>query len=432
MHDEPSTTSHTPVERKLTTILCADVAGYSDKMGRDEERTVQVLRGHRELFEGVVAQHRGRVFNTAGDALLVEFVSAVEAVRCATEVQAALRTRNEHLPPEARMQFRIGINLGDVIVQGDDLLGDGVNVAARLQAACVPGGTCISGSVHDLIQSKLSLEFRALGERSYKNIARPVRTYLIGDEGRPPVAPRRVGPVVGAVLALLLGGGYLWLTLVSDGKPVPADTPAGEKTAEAPAAPVEAASDRSRVSVTAGEAAPPSARATETAVEPTPAETVPATPVEAATARSSASASDEGAIPRTRDSTGTVGRPRPSEAPAVTSPVREVARPPAGDGDYRGRLCNDFLDRPQSCWGVELAVGGGKVEATWLSRSGHASRATGTLADDGRVMIEIAGWTFDGRPHRASLRGQLTGDELVLFGQWRDGTAISGTWTRLR
>ncbi|TAK42524.1 MAG: adenylate/guanylate cyclase domain-containing protein, partial [Betaproteobacteria bacterium] len=106
------------IERRLATILCADVAGYSQMMGANEERTVRVFRGHREIFESLVRMHRGRIFNTAGDALLAEFQSAVEAVRCATEIQAALRTRNEHLAAEERMQFRIGINLGDVIIQG--------------------------------------------------------------------------------------------------------------------------------------------------------------------------------------------------------------------------------------------------------------------------------------------------------------------------
>src|SRR5438034_9627212 len=161
------------VERRLATILMADVFGYSRMMGEDEERTVRTFRGHRAVFDELLKVHRGRVFNTAGDAILAEFPSAVEAVRCATEIQAALRTRNEHLPPERRMWFRIGINLGDVIVQGDDLLGDGVNVAARIQTIAEPGGGCISGSVYDQIQNKLTLQIRQLGEKSFKNIAQP-------------------------------------------------------------------------------------------------------------------------------------------------------------------------------------------------------------------------------------------------------------------
>src|SRR5207249_8018694 len=163
----------------------------------------------------------GRVFNTAGDSVLAEFPSAVEAVRCATEIQTALRTRNEHLPAEQRMWFRIGINLGDVIVQGGDLLGDGVNVAARIQSIAEPGGVCISGSVYDQIQNKLTLQIKQLGEKSFKNIAQPVRTFSISDDGAmaKPFAMRwrlaRKGPIVATaamvlVLAGLSGAGY-WL-----------------------------------------------------------------------------------------------------------------------------------------------------------------------------------------------------------------------------
>jgi len=135
-----SDTAADGLERKLATILSADVAAYSRLMAEDEERTLQTFRAHKEVFEKLVQLHRGRVFNTAGDAILAEFGSAVEAVRCATEIQAALRTRNDQLPSERQVNFRIGINLGDVMVQGADLLGDGVNVAARLQGVAEPGG----------------------------------------------------------------------------------------------------------------------------------------------------------------------------------------------------------------------------------------------------------------------------------------------------
>src|SRR5271169_1612170 len=167
------------LERKLATILSADVAGYSRLMAEDEEQTLRTFRGHREIFEKLVAAHRGRVFNTAGDAILAEFGSAVEAVRCATEIQAALRTRNDQLPPNRQVQFRIGVNLGDVMVQEQDLLGDGVNVAARLQSVASPGGVCISGSVYDQIRNRLSLSFKPLGDMSFKNIPQPVRTFSI-------------------------------------------------------------------------------------------------------------------------------------------------------------------------------------------------------------------------------------------------------------
>src|SRR5271168_1322708 len=177
---ESDTAAH-GLERKLVTILSADVAAYSRLMAEDEERTLQTFRAHGAVFEKLVQLHRGRVFNTAGDAILAEFGSAVEAVRCATEIQAALRTRNDQLPDDRRVEFRIGVNLGDVMVQGQDLLGDGVNVAARLQGAAEPGGICIAGSVYDQIRNKLSLSFKPLGDVHYKNIPQAVRTFAIAE-----------------------------------------------------------------------------------------------------------------------------------------------------------------------------------------------------------------------------------------------------------
>jgi len=209
------------LERKLATILSADVAEYSRLMAEDEEGTLRTFRGHREVFESLVALHRGRIFNTAGDAILAEFTSTVEAVRCATEIQAALRTRNDQLPDNRQVRFRIGVNLGDVMVQGTDLLGDGVNVAARLQSAAEPGGVIISGSVYDQIRNKLSLSFASLGERSYKNIPQPVRTFSITEaEGGAPLpaakssqaggSRRKVWAAAAAVAVIAIGGGA-WL-----------------------------------------------------------------------------------------------------------------------------------------------------------------------------------------------------------------------------
>ena len=178
---EIDSTAAEGLERKLATILSADVAEYSRLMAQDEEQTLRTFRGHKEVFEKLVALHRGRVFNTAGDAILAEFGSAVEAVRCATEIQAALRTRNDQLPEDRQVRFRIGVNLGDVMLQGEDLLGDGVNVAARLQSAAEPGGICVSGSVYDQIRNKLSLSFKPLGDMSFKNIPQAVRTFAIAE-----------------------------------------------------------------------------------------------------------------------------------------------------------------------------------------------------------------------------------------------------------
>lgn len=177
-----------PVERKLVTILSADVAEFSRLMSEDEESTLLTFRDYSQTFRALVDMHHGRIFNTAGDALLAEFTSPIEAVRCATDIQAALRTRNDLLPSAKQVHFRIGVNLGDVMMQGSDLLGDGVNVAARLQGAAEPGGICISGTVYDQIRNKLSLNIETLGERRFKNIAQPVRTFTIAATGDDDIA----------------------------------------------------------------------------------------------------------------------------------------------------------------------------------------------------------------------------------------------------
>jgi len=143
----PMATTAPPVKRKLAAILAADAVGYSRHMARDEEETMRILSAHRAVIDGIIDFHSGRIVGTAGDSVLAEFASPVEALRCAVEIQAALKTRNESLPEEKRLAFRIGINLGDVMVKGDDLLGDGVNVAARLEGIAEPGGICISSSV---------------------------------------------------------------------------------------------------------------------------------------------------------------------------------------------------------------------------------------------------------------------------------------------
>jgi TolB-like protein/class 3 adenylate cyclase/Flp pilus assembly protein TadD len=169
-----------PVERRLAAILAADVAGYSRLMGADEEGTLERLKAHRrELIDPKITEHRGRIVKTSGDGMLVEFPSVVDAVRCAVEVQRAVLDRNANVPEDTRIAFRIGVNLGDVIIDGDDIYGDGVNIAARLEALAEPGGICISRVVRDQIRDKLPYPFEDLGEQSVKNIARPVRAYAM-------------------------------------------------------------------------------------------------------------------------------------------------------------------------------------------------------------------------------------------------------------
>ena len=169
--------------RRLTAILAADVAGYSRLMGADEEGTHERLRAHlRELIDPKVRQHRGRIVKNTGDGVLAEFASVVDAVRCAVEVQRGMIDRNVDQPGEWRIEFRVGINLSDIIVDEHDIFGDGVNVAVRLEALAEPGGICISRTVRDQIRDKLAYQFEDLGEQSVKNIARPVRVYTLHRE----------------------------------------------------------------------------------------------------------------------------------------------------------------------------------------------------------------------------------------------------------
>jgi adenylate cyclase len=168
------------VERRLAAILCADVVGYSRLMGADEEGTLAVLKSHRrELIDPLIDQHRGRIFKTTGDGMLIEFASVVDAVRCAVVMQRGMEDRSANLPESERIRFRIGINLGDIMVDEGDMFGDGVNVAARIEALAAPGEICVSASVREQVGEKLPIGFADLGEHGVKNIARPVRVYRV-------------------------------------------------------------------------------------------------------------------------------------------------------------------------------------------------------------------------------------------------------------
>src|SRR5271156_2812028 len=182
--------------RRLTAILAADVAGYSRLMGADEEGTHERLKAHLgELVDPKITEHRGRVVKYTGDGFLAEFASVVDAVRCAVEVQRGMADREPDVPDEQRIRFRIGINLGDVIAEGDDIFGDGVNVAARLEALAEPGGVFVSNTVHDHVRDRLPFAFEDLGEQQVKNIARPIRVYRVHDvAAKNPTKP--ISPVI--------------------------------------------------------------------------------------------------------------------------------------------------------------------------------------------------------------------------------------------
>ena len=200
------------VKRKLTAILSADVKGYSRLMGEDEEWTLRTLNTYKEVMRSLIQQYRGRVVNAPGDNVLAEFASVVDAVQCAVEIQQVLRARNALLPENRRMEFRIGINLGDVIEEGDSIYGDGVNIAARLEGLAEAGGICISESAYQQIENKLPLRYQYLGEHQVKNITKPVRVYKAQIEpeaagkviSEKKISPRRWQRLVVALVGILI------------------------------------------------------------------------------------------------------------------------------------------------------------------------------------------------------------------------------------
>ncbi|POF31496.1 adenylate/guanylate cyclase domain-containing protein [Roseibium marinum] len=172
------------VKRRLAAIMCADVAQYSKLMERDEDGTLDRLKNYRDVMSSLTGRHNGRIVNTWGDAVIIEFGSVMEAVQCAVEIQNELTHRNADLPDINRMEFRIGINLGDIMVEGEDIYGDGVNVAARLQELSPRGGIMLSKSVHDQVKTKMAVGFEPLGPQHVKNVSEPVETYSVRLGGR--------------------------------------------------------------------------------------------------------------------------------------------------------------------------------------------------------------------------------------------------------
>ena len=225
------------MERKLAAILSADAQGYSRLMGDDEAATVHTITEYREVIASTVAGHGGRVVDTPGDNVLAEFPSVVDTVRCAVEIQRQLQSRNAALPAARRMQFRIGINLGDVIVETGRLYGDGVNIAARLEGLAEGGGICLSGTAYDQVEGKLPFGYDFLGEHTVKNITRPIRVYRLRLDASPRLPGRQRGGrrlvlgSVGAIVVLVLLGagawaGWRWLkTPTSAGRPALPDKP---------------------------------------------------------------------------------------------------------------------------------------------------------------------------------------------------------------
>jgi class 3 adenylate cyclase len=424
MPEEAGISPAQPLERKLATILSADVAEYSRLMAEDEEGTLRTFRAHKEVFVQLVALHRGRVFNTAGDAILAEFTSAVEAVRCATEIQAALRTRNDQLPPSRQVRFRIGVNLGDVMVQGSDLLGDGVNVAARLQGAAEPGGVCVSGSVYDQIRNKLSLTFKSLGEQSFKNIPQPVRTFSITDSEADgafpsPPAARRSGAgsaakalAVAVLLLLVIGGGYWGYFEWQRSKAEQARI-----LAEAEATRQEAAARRDAQLAAERAKAEQALRAAEADKKQAEGEARRATE-ELRKKEEAARAVAAAQPPR-----------QPSPAPAAPRPATAAGL----DGLYAGPICYGPAANDQArCYRAQATIAGGKITGRWPGGApGMTVILSGLVSASGDVQIEIHGESPDKpRLFTINLAGSLRDGKLDATGSFANGRPANLTWQR--
>jgi adenylate cyclase len=397
-----------PVKRKLVAILAADAVGYSRLMAEDEEGTVRVLAAHRSVIDGIIEYHDGRIVGTAGDSVLAEFASPVEALRCAVEIQAALETRNASLPEARRLRFRIGINLGDVMVKGDDLLGDGVNVAARLEGIAQPGGICISSSVYDQIAGKLDLGFVEMGAQNLKNIDRPIRAYSVqpgaaGVKAAPRKRPRSAAPILAGLAAVVaLGVGAAWWAYLRSNAASPAPLPVASVAPPpvAPATPPAASAEREAPRI-----APEVAAARGARPDPTTAQPASLPPK---------------AIPETKVAVEplTVTRPQVPRQSPRQGPADAVA--------WAGTLHCDAAsvgahERPAVDERVPVHVENGAfVLQRRLAARGGFFRVEGTPASDG--TLQLAGVVIPpqgprrGREVPARLEGRLEGGRYVVNG----------------
>jgi class 3 adenylate cyclase len=451
----PNTEAETgDLERKLATILSADVAGYSRLMAEDEESTLQTFRGHKEVFERLVALHRGRVFNTAGDAILAEFGSAVEAVRCATEIQAALGTRNDQLAEDRQVRFRIGVNLGDVMVQGADLLGDGVNVAARLQTAAEPGGICIAGSVYDQIRNKLSLSFKPLGDMSYKNIPQPVRTFAIAEAdglgSLPAPPPRAAGGIspawaaLAAVLIALAAGAAVWgytdyryrqEHAVRTAERAAAEEARSQARAErhseraAERAAADHSGDLNAVTGQKTSAAPlqsaevnwqaPNTGRLQAQAEPPSVENV-----------NRRLAAPSGNLPASQQVAAVPPVPTPAASPAGAPLVTALPKPSTiadATGIYRGPICYGAIEAlPARCYKAQAVVTKNSISGQWPAAiRGATMYLAGDVTKAGEVAIHMHAQRTDGSHGPiADLVGKLHDGRIDAAGSFLNGRTV--------
>jgi class 3 adenylate cyclase len=415
------------IKRRLTAILAADAVNYSRHMGEDEEGTLRQLAAHRAVIDRIIEAHEGRIVGTAGDSVLAEFASPVEAVRCAVEIQEGVHTRNETLPEAQRLQFRIGVNLGDVMIDGADILGDGVNVAARLEGIADPGGICISSSVYDQIAGKLSLGFVDLGERSLKNIARPIRVYQFDRSGafvgakRSGAARNRTGAIVAGIVVVALAAFGAWRAGWLGGNveppsapppPVPVAAvapPASEEMkmklqiAEAERAKAEAELARTRADNDAAKqrtdaelaklrSAPRVAAEKKDA--PVPVNAAPAAPTGAGVSSSGSSGTALGPAPATPAQTAAAPAPAPvasAAAPAVVASAAPASAyvPVMSGGGTATRECDGFEEMrafTDNRFSVRVDAGNISVERGTQGQVGYMF-VQGRPSSDGRLTL---------------------------------------------
>ena len=430
----------TNVKRKLAAILAADAYGYSRMMGANEERTLKVLAAHRSVIDGIIALHEGRIVATAGDSVLAEFESAVEAVRCAVEIQEALKTRNNSLPEDEQMLFRIGVNLGDVMVSGNDLHGDGLNVAARLESIADPGGVCISSSVYDQITGKLNLGFIDIGNRELKNISRPIHVYkLSGTVPVKPLAPaafkpssRRAWTFGAAVVAVIA-----WLIAWQAGL-IPPPTFSTEERARIEAEVAKARGEAEEAKRSAETEAVASAEARRQLEEQRASEMKAKAETELANARADAEAirrkadAELAAAKLKQEHSQTKTTEPANKAGAVvaalppTSAVAPEPPPVAAASSYDGswtatRSCEAFEEFPSKVQSWQFTVSGGEIIVTH-GQSGQPGYMTvrGKPGDDGGLVLAgrfISGAErFRGKEGPAYFEGRYDGGRFVLKG----------------
>jgi class 3 adenylate cyclase len=407
-----------PVKRKLAAILAADAVGYSRMMAADEEGTLKILSAHRAVIDGIIQFHEGRIINTAGDSVLAEFASPTQAVRCAVEIQDALKTRNDALPEDRRMQFRIGVNLGDVMVKGDDLLGDGVNVAARLEGIAEPGNIYVSSSVYDQIAGKLDLGFVDLGEQSLKNIDRPIRTYRVEREGRRLRSPARkagrgTATRIGAALAIVAvaAAGIWYVTQQSQSRRDEDARARAGAAAELAKARTEAEEARK-----AAAAATTSADAAKRALEEQRiSETRARAQAELAAARAEAEATRRKAqaelasAEEARRAAETTAKARAAEKPAL-------AAAPAAQAKWVGIwACGAVGSSAPGTFMAPVTVAGNAFELA-VGKPGEPGvlQMKGTRQPDGSLQLTGSGISplpdFRGKTYKAAVSGRFVGD----------------------